>query len=357
MTALLTLLASAALAKPVLVEFTAPWCYSCYYMEKKVLSQPAFLKASEAFERRKMDIDTPEGAAMKAKLAAVFTPTYVLLDKEGGKELGRIVGEQTEEEFHAKLKALLGGGRTSDADSEALLKRIGAGDLAALRKTLADPSDCRLPYYVSKGQGPASKLPAAEARALLQEERAALEKLASSKLFGPAAARCADFRSGVMTLAEVQEKLDDASARDGLLDRAIAQLRKEHPKVGEDRNADDDLRAMLAARGDHEGLRRHFEALIAAYPLDYVYSLRWAKVLLERGKAEEALGWVEKADKLSYGANRLDVTVARAKVLAALGRREEGLALIKRDLGAAKSRFPDRAAAMEKALADLSKDS
>ena len=334
--------------KPILVDFHAPWCYSCYYMEQRVLSKPAFEKASERFVPLKLDVDTPEGAALKAKHAVSFLPTYVVLEKGGGPELGRVIGEQTEQEFLAKLKALEKGAATGDAAMQALNERAKKGDLKAVDEALADPHDCRLVYPVLY----AEKAAAAD-KALLSRERAALETLAGKKLFVPPAGRCPDFRSGVEALADVYEAQGDKAARAALMRRAVTQLQSDQSGVGEDRNRDDNLRVFLELAGDDAELDAHYKALLEAYPADYVYAFRWAKRLLARAKPAEALALIEKADKLAYGANRVDVTVARARILAALGRAAEGKKLLERERSAAKARFPDRLAGVEKALAEL----
>src|SRR5687767_8569009 len=84
-----------ASGRPILVDFEAPWCYSCYYMQQRVLSRPAFAKAAESLVLLKLDVDTSAGAAVKAERAVTFLPTYLVLSPTGS-ELGRILGEQTE---------------------------------------------------------------------------------------------------------------------------------------------------------------------------------------------------------------------------------------------------------------------
>ena len=299
-----------ATGKPVLADFQAPWCYSCYYMEQRVLSKPGFAKAAEGLVPLKLDVDTAEGAAMKATHAVTFLPTYLLLSADG-KELGRIVGEQTETDFLAKLSALTGGKASEDKELTALRAKSKKGDVAALEKLLERPVQCETAYDIGYAEDAVSKL---------YPEHV------------PAESRCADFRSGVETLAGVDEKLGDKSARRELLSRALALLDKEGVTAGDDRNRDDNRRLFLEMQDDSSAVRAWYEKLVAAYPADYVYAFRFAKWLNKRGENAEALPWVERADKLSYGANRLAVTGVRAKILAALGRKDEALAAADRDL-------------------------
>ncbi|MDD5657956.1 MAG: hypothetical protein PHF00_11965, partial [Elusimicrobia bacterium] len=98
--------------------------------------------------------------------------------------------------------------------------------------------------------------------------------------------------------------------------------------------------------------RSFYAELAAAYPADYVYPYRYARYLFERGEAAGALEWAEKADRLSYGANRLAVTKVRAQALAALGRGEEAAQLARRDIKAGQA-FGDEARALEALLPTL----
>ena len=353
--------AAAALAdakksgKPVLADFQAPWCYSCYYMEQRVLSKPGFAKAAEALVPLKLDVDTAEGAALKAQHAVTFLPTYLLLSSDG-KELGRIVGEQTEADFLQKLAALSGG--KSPAEDAALAKlraKAKKGDVAALEKILDRPVQCETPYDIGYAEGAVAKLYPEHRDAVLKKERRALETLAETKLLVAPEARCADFRSGIETLAEVDEALGDKPARAALLSRALALLDQEGTAAGEDRNRDDNRRLFLEMQDDAPAARAWYEKLVAAYPSDYVYAFRYAKWLNKRGDDAAALPWAERADKLSYGANRLAVTAVRAKILGKLGRGKEGLAAADRDLKAASKAWTRERAALKEVRDQLAK--
>ena len=59
-----------------------------------------------------------------------------------------------------------------------------------------------------------------------------------------------------------------------------------------------------------------------------------------------------KADKLSYGANRLAVTKVRASALAALGRKDEAAALLQRDIKAGAA-FVEEARKLQEQLSGL----
>jgi len=56
---------------------------------------------------------------------------------------------------------------------------------------------------------------------------------------------------------------------------------------------------------------------------------------------------------LSYGANRLTVTGLKARILAAMGQRDEAEQAVRAELKASRGRFPKDAAELEKVLAGL----
>ena len=384
-----------ALQRPMLIEFQAPWCYSCYYMAANVLSKEAFAAAAQDLVLLKADVDKEEGGTLKAKYAVTALPSFVLVGSDG-KVLGRIAGEQTEADFLARLRLFLKGS-SGDPLAEAIARleqRLTAGEeekaaeelgklpaerLKSLRarqdwrilearlglarsqgqkaagslKTLIELEDsCALAYDVMHGEKAAESLSAPERKAILEQEQAALEKLAAQRLFVPAPQRCADFRSGVEALAEVYDKLGRKDRRADLIKRAAAFLDGMGLKTGVDRNHDDDRRFFLELAGDDAALKSFYGELVAAYPSDYVYPYRYAKYLLGKGDAAGALARAEAADKLSYGANRLAVTKVRAKALLALGHKDEAAALLKRDIKAGKA-FPEAARALQELWSGL----
>lgn len=385
---------SKASGRPLLVKFHAPWCYSCYYMTQNVLAKDSFAELAKGLVLLQADVDTPEGSALKARYLAPALPMFVVVGPKG-EVVGRIAGEQTEADFLERLRALLKGAapdplaeaersleqrllakQTVSADRELAalpperlqalrgrplwrrlearldLARGGLKATAALRALLAGEEGCELAYDVYHGRELVASLPEAARRDLLAAEARALEGLAERRLFVPAQRRCADFRTGVQVLAEVYELLGRKGDEAALLKRAAAFLSDMGLAVGTDRNHDDDRRFFLELSNDDAALRTLYRELTAAYPSDYVYPYRYARYLLEKGDAAAALKQAEAADKLAYGANRFSVTKARAKALAALGRKAEARALLQRDIKAGKA-FPEAVRGLREALAGL----
>src|SRR5262245_3931890 len=111
----------------VFVDFWAPWCHACFYMQKNVMSGAEW----EATEKRavivELDGDEPEGNHWAKTWKIGGYPTYVILD-EGGNEIGRILGDRPRAQFYAELNPILDKG----AALEKLEAQVQGGDEASL---------------------------------------------------------------------------------------------------------------------------------------------------------------------------------------------------------------------------------
>ena len=367
---------------PVLVDFHAPWCYSCYYMKKNVLNGPQWQKVERETVVLELDADAPEGAHWRERWNVKALPSYVVLNEQG-EELGRITAEQTRADFYRQLGAITarqstltelqqaaarGGApglaatvevlltyharrdaaaglawfaalpeslRASTADDRAVnaalqrlrLQQVAAGTDAKVcadvgEAVLAEALACEFPYELDSVMSCTEALPAAPRKALLNAQRPRIEALLADGGFGKK--RCADQRSLVLTAVDLYENLGDAAAARQLLERAIADTRKQLGiKLTRDRNLADNLRVYLDRAGKTADLDALMPRLIAAYPDDYVYAYRHGKSLLARGKAAEALPLLEQAAGKAYGVNRLKVAQQRVLALQALKRADE----------------------------------
>ena len=162
---------------------------------------------------------------------------------------------------------------------------------------------------------------------------------------------CADARSAVFALADLYEAQGDAKARSATLGKAIAYF---EPKVAAgartDRNAADNLRVLYDAAGEKDKLDALLEKLVAAYPEDYVYANRYARVLAARGEHEKALVWFAKASEKAYGINRLKNAQGRIGSLLALERKDEARQVASEALKANGPWFPEETAKLKALL-------
>ena len=87
-----------------------------------------------------------------------------------------------------------------------------------------------------------------------------------------------------------------------------------------------------------------------AYPEDYVYANRYARVLAARGAHEQARPWFAKASGKAYGINRLKNAQARMQSLLALKRGDEARQVAAEALKANGPWFPEETAKLKALL-------
>ena len=394
---------------PVLVDYSAPWCYSCYYMEKYVLTGPEWERVHREAVVVALDADSPVGAKWMAAWSVKAMPTYLLFNAEGA-ELGRILGEQTRADFYAWLFATAGrdsldavkarvadGSKASVAAGREVLRayharydakgglgwlqqsaepvrqalakdEAGASWIARLElmraasdkdvagcaavapKVFAADLGCERPYELSRVQACVEPMAQEQRRALLQPQTKPMAWLFDKRVLS--SKRCADERSIVLGVADLQQELGDAAAEKKALDRSIDDLKKRLAgDLKKDRNMSDNLRVYLDRAGRVAELDQMLPLLIEAYPDDYVYPYRHARSLAARGKHAEAVPLYEQAAEKTYGVNKLRIAELRAKSLQALGRTAEARTVLSEALQTNGPWFPDDAAKL-KALLD-----
>ena len=390
----------------VLVDFYAPWCYSCYFMDENVLSLPALDEHATRMEFVKLDVDAPAGAAARDRWKIKFLPSYLVLNSQG-EEVGRIAGEQTAEAFYAELSRIARSAATvaqlqarfdkapallqPGLATQILSALVGQQDPAAARRwleslpatqrqrLLADPAvatqanraalrltddpaeaerigrallaadtGCALPYEIVTMNPRIAPDPARLPAALRAQQIAALEPFVQQRLLGDGPA-CADQRTGVLVLHGLYQSAGRQADAKALLDQARAHLRD---KLGgtdvdalrADRWRADNLRVFTAAAGDTEALLALNAVLIEAFPQDYVYPYRQGRLLLREGRADEALAPLALAAKRAYGVNRLRIARHTAEALQRLGQTTDAVAAINAALRQTKRFCPAEAA-------------
>jgi len=393
--------------RPLLLDFQAQWCYSCYYMATHVLSGAKWQPLKQRVHLTEVDADSPDGAAWMKKLAIKALPSYVVL-KADGSELGRIVAEQPPEKFYAALKKILAGHDAIDAlmekaksgapaDIAAVLASLEARDelqagldwygtlpeaqrkladndaqvtlwrdrlrmeaaakghensacVSAAQHVLARDIGCDRYYVMEQLLTCSEKMADAQRKAILAKQQAPLEALLDKQVL-IAAPQCADQRTAVFAAAELAKALGDKAAESAVLDRAIAFVRKQlGDNYAQDRNLADNLRVYLVRAGRDAELDALMPKLMAAYPDDYVYAYRYGRTLLERNQPAEALKYLDQAAAKTFGVNRLIVAQLRVKALLALKRRGDAEKVAADALAANGPWFPEEAEKLKKLL-------
>lgn len=396
---------------PVLIDYSAPWCYSCYYMARNVLAGPEWERAHREAVVLELDADSPVGAKWMAAWGVKAMPTYLVFNADG-QELGRVLGEQTRADFYAWLFTTIGRdsldavkARVSDASAASLAaarevlrayhaRYDASGGLAwflaqppvvrgalardapasawvarlELMRATADQDvagcanvapvvldvalGCERPYELSRVMACTEALPQPERRLLLRSQAEPMQVLLDKRVLS--GHRCADERSVVLGAADLQQALGNAESEKRILDRAIDDLEKRiDGDLNKDRNMADNLRVYLDRAGRVDELDLLFPRLITAWPDDYLYQYRHAKSLAARGKHAEALPFYEQAAGKTYGRNKLLIAELRARSLQALGRNDEARDVLAEALQANGPWFPEDAARLKAMLDTL----
>jgi thiol-disulfide isomerase/thioredoxin/uncharacterized protein HemY len=398
----------------VFVDFWAPWCHSCFYMQKNVMSGAEW----EATEKRavivELDGDEPEGNHWAKTWKIGGYPTYVILNEDGN-EIGRILGDRPRAQFYAELNPILdkgaalekleaqvqGGDEASlvaaravlkafyerqdvdgavnwvgtlppatqqalraDRQAGARLQRIAllqAADqknaqqcLALAPPVIGGPLNCDLLLEVSEFQSCLEKLPEADRHSALEPYKSRLAKLQAQVLV-TGEEDCTDTRGIVDVSADLYQELGDTEALKNLYQQGIAYT-KAHLKGAngidykKDHSLADNLRYYMDRSGDNAGLDELFPKLIAAYPDTYDYYFRYGKNLAKRGEFAKALPYLEKAANLAYGRNQLWVAQWRAQALMQLKREDEARAVVADALKDLGPWFPEEVATLKAVL-------
>ena len=392
---------------PVLLDFHAPWCYSCYFMATHVLNGKEWDAVEAKTVVAAVDADSPDGAAWMKKLQVKALPAYVVLN-ENGVELGRILAEQPRATFYPNLDKILAGASTLDElkrkaangsleatgtvlgayqargegqegiawyaslpqklrDSAGADKRVvlwfdrlelaradkakdDASVVKAAQRVLAGNIGCDRPYVVDQLLEASEKLPKDERTRLLAQQKAPLDQLLWKDVF-VAKPDCADQRSTVITTADLDAAIGDSASETALLNRAIETVRGQLGEdLKKDRNAADNLRVYLTRAKRTEELDALYPKLIAAYPDDYVYSYRYGKSLLDRDQPAKALPLLQQAADKAYGENRLAVATVRVKALKALKRQADAEQVVADALEQNGQWFPEQVEKLKQAL-------
>ncbi|HEY4293805.1 thioredoxin family protein [Luteibacter sp.] len=393
--------------KPVLADFQAVWCYSCYFMASHVLNGKEWNDLTGKVVFYEADADKPDDKAWMEKLDVHFLPTYVLVGPDG-EELGRILAERPRTAFYKEVAGILSGDarlskqkadaakgslaavadvldtyqlryqgsegmawfetlpsmvrNVSDKDKRVALgrqrllllqakdKKDENGIIDAATRVLAGRIGCDHPYVLDDLIGASKSRQPDARRSLLTPQKAPYEKYLASQVFTGTPA-CADQRSAVLTAADLDAALGDREGEQAVLRKGIDLSRtKLHGDLRSDRNIADNLRVYLVRAKAGEELDTLEKQLIAAYPEDYVYNYRYGRRLVENGNAAEGLPYLDAAAKKAYGANRITVTLYQVKALRALRRDDEARKRVAQTVVEEGKAFPEQTRKLQESL-------
>ena len=399
--------------KPLFVDFWATWCHSCLSMQRFVLSDAGMKPVAEAVVWASIETETEKNKPAVEQYPLDNWPTFLLIDPESEKVLGRFLGSGSVQEIRAfvqeGVRAYTSGKKLDPAASAQR-----EGDQARMRGDLKATADAYArAVALSKPAEPARpERLTLTARSLLK--LATPEALRACVKLGLAEARntgesavAADFASDVDSCAARLSKGDAEGTR--LQALAIERLReitakKDAPLAVDDRSdALANLAEMLDTAGRHdEALQtmqeraqllekaaasapdatmastfdphrtdtylylkepQKAEQLLARrekeMPSDYNPPARLARVLLEEKKLPEAEGAVDRAlSMMPRSQRRIGILGLKAKILGAEGKPVD--AVVREQLDVlralpAPQRDPEQEARLEEQLKTASK--
>ena len=385
---------------PVIVDFYAAWCHSCFFMDQHVLNGPEWSKVQAQALLLSLDADSPEGGRWSNEWKVGGYPAYIVLD-ENGHELGRILGDRDRASFYKELSPLLtqgssieawkakvvdGGSASVDAarlvlnayqqredyagglawlaqapaaaraaiDQDHLAGRyateLSLGQASAAHdsqscaasaaRVFAEPMDCDTVADVDLLRSCVDKLPQEQQHSLLSPYRAKMHALQDA-VFAQRMA-CNDTRGVFGTAADYYEALGDDKARHAALLQGERYARRGlKDNYASDHYLADNLRFYLESDQDNAALDALFPNLIAAYPDTYDYWYRYGRNLARRGEYAKALPYLDHAAQISSGRNRLWVAQWRAQTLIKLDRADEARQVVATAIQANGPFFPE----------------
>lgn len=393
--------------KPLVIDFGAVWCTSCYYMDRHVLTGKPWNDLEQKIVFYNADVDLPANKPWTDKLKVHIFPTYLAIAPDG-EELGRILGEQSPEVFYHDMNNLLSGDarlskQKADADKGSMkavadvlqtyqLRNQGKEGLAwfdTLPSTVRNVSDkdkrvarekleLRLADAENSLDLPAIRDVAGRllegdigceraevtsalvysAKSLPEDERKAVA-LAQKKRYDEFLAtdvltetpKCPAQLDGVGAGFGLHELLGEHEAAQAILRKAIALNREKlHGDLKSDRNLADNLSFYLwKAKAGAEFDAMH-KQLIAAYPNDYVYNFRYGSRLVDDGRLAEGLIYLDEAAKKAFGANVFTVDAYRVKALRGLHRDADAGKIVAQAVAAQGKTYPELAKRLQDAM-------
>jgi predicted Zn-dependent protease len=215
---------------------------------------------------------------------------------------------------------------------------------------LAGPIGCDRPYVMEALLEASTRLPAEQRRSVIAAQQPSFREFLSTQVLNATPA-CADLRSAVIDMADINAAAGDSAGEKAVLDQAIDSARQRlGGNLASDRNLADNLRVYLSRAKRAAELDTLQHELIAAYPDDYVFAYRYGRSLVDAGKPAEALPYLEQAAGKAYGANRFTVASVRVKALKALNRQADADKLVASTVAENGKLFPDQADRLKASL-------
>lgn len=355
---------------PIFVHFYGIWCPPCNMLEEGVYPTEAFSKASESFVLLAIDADAELSWDWKARFKVGGYPTLLVLD-ERGQEISRAVGYRSPEALAAFLdearrlmdepieiaamavakssptedgarrarvarwrleraepeEALIAAGSAPSSRREALLARKelasksddAPGVLAALKALAAEYKD---DAEFTDWAGDLVERDKPAASALEPAVRASVARWAADAKLSEHGLVPGDMRASEASFLESLGREADAKAAwSAAADAYGADAKASRLKLA--RGANLERAYCLAKAGRLDEARALYDSLVGAYPDEFTFHQGYARLLFEQKELPAALVSARAAVKTGYGDNWLRAVALEAKILKAMGLKEE----------------------------------
>lgn len=378
--------------KLVFVDFAGAWCPPCIRLEHEVFPSKEFKKAAQKYVLVRLDVDKPENEKWMEKYSVKAFPTLVVLNPEG-EELGRQLDFQTKQRLSffldslaksipetlsdLKKKAESGDKKSQEALAFSYLKALNYVDALAwyeksgvktYRRAEArigfwneQLSDAKKPEDKKKSQDSlilALQESVSEYKNLIQaidwqkqlaevlteknqleESKAAFLKAKEMamvwindpkklKLEGPPELGDLNLPDLWYKVGEIEKALGDEAAEKLAYEKAVQETLKLKPTEKTPTHVIY-LVAYMKPIKPLEEIEPWLEKLKTAYPEEFTYHQRHAKLLLDKGEARRALPVAEKAYALAFGSNQLSIGLLLAKIHKELENKDQMKSLLK----------------------------
>lgn len=375
--------------KLVFIDFAGSWCPPCIRLEHEVFPTKEFKKATEKYVLVRLDVDKPENEKWMEKYEVKAFPTLVVANHEG-EELDRFLDFQTSSRLSFRLtsiaksapetlsvlkeKAEKGDKKAQEQLAFSYLKalnyvdalhwydkadmkvyrraeaRVGFwdGEVSDAKKE-ADKAKARenlkLAYKESAVQYPETILAidwlkgyadlldedGNKETAKLEYEKAkalAMKWIEDKKRVNPPELGDLTLPELWSKVADIEEKIGTPEALKAAREKSIEETLKLKPTVKTPTHIIYLVAYMKPVR-ELKDIEPWLEKLEAAYPTEFTYFQRHAKLLLDKGEPNKALEVGEKAYSLAFGTNKLNVGLLLAKIHKELENKDQAKALIK----------------------------
>lgn len=387
--------------EPIFVHFYGIWCPPCNMLEEGVYPTETFAKASEGFVKLALDADAELSWDWKARFKIGGYPTLLVLD-ERGQEIARAVGYRSPESLAAFLEeskrrldepvevAALAVAKSSPTEDGSRRARVAQWRLEraeyedALAAAAAAPAARRQALLArralaEKADDAAGVLAALKSLTtefkddaelvdwtsdLVERDKAAAESL-SPAVTASVALWAADPKlsergmvpgdlraSEAAYLESLGREAEAKAAWSAAAEAYAADAKASRLKLA--RGANLERAYCLQKAGRLDEARALYESLVGAYPDEFTFHYGYARLLFEQKEHPAALISARAAAKMGYGDNWLRAVGLQAKILKAMGLKDDAAKVL--DAALAEAAAPKSTAVRtHRYLADLRK--